>query len=467
MILLEANGVTGGDTTRSAGHITVITDNLLDNNPRNDDDLYSYLELDEAAFPARYRSLLSTLKEEIGEYLETEDERKFDSYERIMIDHYLTGSGTDLDGNEAVMDFDLISMALSHCNDTWEWLVTQTSLPDTDEYFDTRRVRPEGQGEGLTTALREAAEAGGAVIYTDTRATELLTDEDGRVIGAVATDAYGNTENYYGTGGVVLATGGFQSNGEMASEYQNLWTGVSPDTNSTGPETEQGDGILMAEQVDAALVNMQFVTTIVWGYGGTTLSDENRLLQNGVKLLVNSDARRYCADTADISTAADQPDGIFYMIGDRSYYETLGEENVADFAARGILFYGDDLAQVAEEAGLDSEIFLETVDAFNSYVEAGVDPEYGRSEFNGTVDEGPYVIVKMEAAYHLSLGGVLTNTEAEVLREDGSIIDGLYAAGDVTGGIEGSVHQSADNMSAVIYYGRVAGANAASGTQER
>ena len=463
VILLEAAGVTGGDTTRSAAHITVISDTLLNNNPRNDEDLAKYMEMNGEDFPEEYRPLLETLKEQITEYLDTSEERKFDSYERIMIDHYLSGYGKDLDGEEVYLDFDLISTALSQVNDTWYWLVDNTELPDADSYFDTRRVRPQGQGNGFVTAIQNAAVEGGAVIYTNTRATKLITDDNGKVTGVIATNANGEEETYTAKKGVVIATGGFQSNGDMAAKYQNLFTGVSEKTNSTGPETEQGDGILMAQELGAKLVDMQFVTTIAWLYGGHGISDENRELAKGMKLLVNGDAQRFVDDSKYNNTkaAGAQKDGIYYMVSDKEMIDIVGADRIADFESRGVLFTADTLAETAKLAGLDAEALQATVDTFNGFVDAGEDPDFGRTEFKGKVEEGPFVIVKMETAFHLSLGGILTDTEARVLKEDGSVIDGLYAAGDVTGGIEGVVHQSADNMSAVVYYGKVAGRNAA------
>ena len=462
VIVLEAAGITGGDTARAA-HIAVITDKLLENAGRNDEDLGGYLELDENDFPEEYRDILATLKEDITAYLDTTDDRKFDSYERIMIDHYTNGLGYDLDGNEVVMDFDLISDAMKNVNNTWQWLLDNTGMPDRDEYYDGRRVRPEGTGMGLTSALLTAAEEKGVTIYTNTRAVKLLTDENGRVNGVTAENKEGEEETYSASNGVVIATGGFQSNAEMASEYQNLYTGVSENTNSTGPATEQGDGIVMAQELGAQLVDMQFVVTIMWGYGGETLSDENRLLAGGHQIYVNVNAERFMDDSSygKVKPAADQPDGIFFMVGDGSYYETLGADVVEEFEERGLVFTGDTLEEAAEKAGLDSAALQATVDTYNGYVDAGEDPDFGRTEFNGKIENGPFVITKMEAAFHLSLGGLLTDTGARVLNEDGEPIEGLYAAGDVTGAIEGAVHQSADNLSAVIYYGRVAGENAA------
>ena len=93
-------------------------------------------------------------------------------------------------------------------------------------------------------------------------------------------------------------------------------------------------------------------------------------------------------------------------------------------------------------------------------VENGSDPDFGRTEFNGQVLEAPFVIAKAQAVNHLTYGGVATDLDARVLREDGSAIPGLYAAGDVVAGFEGYAHQTGECLTIVMYYGRLAGENA-------
>ena len=96
-------------------------------------------------------------------------------------------------------------------------------------------------------------------------------------------------------------------------------------------------------------------------------------------------------------------------------------------------------------------------------LEAGEDPDFGRKEFNGKVETGPFVISKLEMHYHLTFGGLVIDMDAHVLDEAGQPISGLYAAGDVTSGYEGAAHQSGDCLSVVVYYGKTAGVNAAQG----
>ena len=127
------------------------------------------------------------------------------------------------------------------------------------------------------------------------------------------------------------------------------------------------------------------------------------------------------------------------------------------------MFVADTLEEAATMAGLDPQVLRATVDQYNSYVEAGEDPDFGRKEFNGKVETGPFVISKLEMHYHLTFGGLVIDTDAHVLAEAGQPISGLYAAGDVTSGYEGAAHQSGDCLSVVVYYGKTAGVNAAQG----
>ena len=96
------------------------------------------------------------------------------------------------------------------------------------------------------------------------------------------------------------------------------------------------------------------------------------------------------------------------------------------------MFVADTLEEAATMAGLDLQVLRATVDQYNSDVKAGEDPDFGRKEFNGKVETGPFVISKLEMHYHLTFGGLVIDTNAHVLDEAGQPISGLYAAGDVT-----------------------------------
>lgn len=124
---------------------------------------------------------------------------------------------------------------------------------------------------------------------------------------------------------------------------------------------------------------------------------------------------------------------------------------------------GDTLEEAAEKAGIDAQQLVKTVEAFNSYVENECDPDFGRYGFMGKVEEGPFMIVAMAPALHHTMGGVEINTEAQVIHTDGHAIAGLYAAGEVCGGIHAGNRLGGNAITDIIVFGRIAGANAAAG----
>lgn len=160
----------------------------------------------------------------------------------------------------------------------------------------------------------------------------------------------------------------------------------------------------------------------------------------------------------------DQPQAIMYAIGDQKMIDAI-EANTEDLSdkliKRGIVWKADSVAEAAEAAGLDPETLSATVEAFNGYADSGNDAGFGRTEFNGKVEDGSVYIVKLRSAYHLTFGGLTIDAETHVLDTDGNIIPGLYAAGDAVGNFEGDVHQSGFCITIVLWTGRNTGQVAA------
>lgn len=124
-------------------------------------------------------------------------------------------------------------------------------------------------------------------------------------------------------------------------------------------------------------------------------------------------------------------------------------------------YTADTLEELAKISGLDADTLITTVNTFNGYVDAGEDKDFGRKTFNGKVENGPFYAVKLQLACHLTFGGLVINEDAQVLDAEGNAINGLYAAGDVTSGYEGIVHQTGNCLTIIINTGRTAGGNAA------
>lgn len=463
VIVLEANSFLGGAAGTSMGNILYLDQEAFAQEERNDASLTKYASYSAEQFPEPWKSDYVKLMDQIAAYTSNGQEKgKFVSIERIMVDHYVKGMGTDIEGNVVTLDYDMIRAGAEAAQDIVVWLQDYglTTTPLMENVY-----TPGGRGMGLIELLNKAAE--GADIRLSTRATELIM-EKGKVTGVIAVDGNGNQITFHANGGVVLATGSFSSNGEMIAKYQKIGTGLTASIPSNNPAGNRGDGIVMAEKVGAALRDMSFMQTYLKGYQNLAASGEAGNVFKSAQLVVNTNAVRF-ADDSNQSTIVsrfgnDQPEGIIIAVGDSKMIDALNaiKEGMADdLISRGMAFRADTLEEAATLAGLDAATLKATVEAYNSYVDHGADPDFGRTAFNGKVENGPCYIAKLQLAAHLTFGGLIIDGESQVLDVNGAVIPGLYAAGDVTSGYEGIVHQTGNCMTIVINTGRIAGENAA------
>lgn len=460
VIVLEANGHVGGSALVSAGNIDYIAADWLATLERNDAAVEPYLSYTEEDFPVEYHEDLRIVQEEVSAYLnDTQRAGAYDSISRIMLDHYKKGYGKDLDGVEVTMNYDYIRTAVEKNEEIYRWLADEglTVTAGSRPHF----VTPTRRGVELVEVLEKIAEKAGATIVCQTRATELLTDETGRVNGVLATNSRGESVTYAANKGVVIATGSFAANYDMVVRYQNVGKGISADTGTSNPKTNVGDGIVMAEKLGAALKDMQFIGFFGAGYKHLASDAEASKLSGAAQLCVSDNGVRFGNEDGNLTMKSiDQPNAVTNCVGDKVMYDALEAVQagyVQDLESRGVLFTGETLEEAAQKAGIDAQVLSQTVAQYNAYVDAGNDPDFGRTKFNGKVEEGPFVIGKNQALNHLTFGGLVTDLEARVLKDDGTAIDGLYAAGDVVSGYEGYTHQTGECLTIVMYYGQIAG----------
>ena len=117
--------------------------------------------------------------------------------------------------------------------------------------------------------------------------------------------------------------------------------------------------------------------------------------------------------------------------------------------------------ELAKELDVDPATFANTMETWNSYVEAKNDPDFGRTSFANPLNNGPYYAIKVTAGVHHTMGGVTINSATEVLKEDGTVIPGLFAAGEVTGGVHGANRLGGTAVADFVVFGRIAGESAA------
>ena len=363
-------------------------------------------------------------------------------------------------------DPELVQTLGEYSSDAVEWLKTIganfTGVKATGGCEGRKYLhQPEGGqavGEYLVEKLKTQAESLGIDVRVNTKATEILMD-DGQAVGVIAEDA----EHVYTikAGAVVIATGGFGSNFElMASFDPSLANAVT--TNHPGA---QGDGILMAEAIGADTVDMEQIQLhpTVIQTDGTLVSESFRSLG---AIIVNTEGKRFVNDLAgrDVVSQAElkQPDGYCFIIFDQNLVDHLALSQ--KFIDRGFAISANSYEELAQSMGLQGEAvqnFVNTMNTWNASVAGGVDEEWGRN--NGMDDDlstAPFYAIKIAPGIHHTMGGIKINTNAEVIDTDGNVIPGLFAAGEVTGGIHGGNRVGGNAVADFVVFGRIAGQSA-------
>lgn len=314
---------------------------------------------------------------------------------------------------------------------------------------------------------KRVAELGGKVVL-NCKAEKLVADKTGRVNEVVAFDTKNGQEyKFVANKAVVLATGGYAASAALVKKYN----GLSGLPTSNAP-TSTGDGITMAVEAGAALEGMQYVQIHPHGnpVTGGLQSHFAGVIKNSI--YVNKEGKRFVEESGRrdvISNATIAQTGqIMYSIFDSEggFYAGVKELPPAELnnlTSKGYLYVGNTLEELANKAGIDAEGLKATVARYNELVAAGKDTDFEKDEVELPIAKAPFYCVPLSPTLHHTMGGVKINTEAQVLREDGSVIPGLYAAGEVTGGIHGSNRVGGNALTDGVVFGRIAGRNAALG----
>ena len=298
-------------------------------------------------------------------------------------------------------------------------------------------VKPEGSGFFKTYQAYIDKNEGITMKY-ETTAKHLIV-EDGAVVGVECEGKTGNKVTVKANNGVVLATGGFGRNIEMREKYNEetkLWPTLDETIPSTNTTAITGDGIVMAEEIGAELVQMGNIQLLPLGDPQTGSLSGN--IEHSVEscIFVNKEGNRFVNEGGrrDEMTLAlfEQPDTTMYIVMNSDCYPTDDEvnnfnESVNSLVAAGRAYKADTLEELAEQIGVPAENLKASVEEYNRHC----------------------------------LGGVKINLNTEVIDTEGNVIPGLYAAGEVTGGIYGSNHLGGNALTDTVVFGRTAGANAA------
>lgn len=473
VIVVEKFPALGGNTVRAGGPINAPWpewQNTFAANPGEAHNLQELHDTDEASIDPEYLEDFRALKLELEEYL-TNPNFLFDSKLLYRIQTYIGGKRKDLKGNEIHGNYDLVKILTERALESVKW------LESVGVEFDRKEVTmPVGalwrrghkpkipMGYAFISVLDKYVRENGGTILTDTPVKELIV-ENGVVRGVRGTGRNGQTITVKAKA-VVLASGGFGANTKMLQKYNTYWTKIDDDIKTSNSPAITGDGIILGQSVGADLVGMGFSQMM-------PVSDPNTgALFSGLQvppanfIMVNKEGKRFVDEYGSrdkLSQAAIDNGGLFYLIADDNIkataYNTSQEKIDAQIAA-GTLYRDDTLEGLAKQIGVDPEIFVTTIKNYNSYVDAGYDPEFDKGGFDLKCEKAPFYATPRKPAVHHTMGGLKIDTTTHVINEAGQRISGLYAAGEVAGGLHAGNRLGGNSLTDIFTFGRIAGQTA-------
>lgn len=325
-----------------------------------------------------------------------------------------------------------------------------------------------GRGQALAAALRAGLLDAGVPVLLDTAMADLVVT-DGRVSGVKTSDG----TVFHAKSGVIIASGGFEHNAEMRAHYQRAPIGTEW---TVGAKANTGDGIRAGQELGAAV---DLMDDAWWGpsiplTGGPWFCIAERTLPGGI--MVNASGMRFLNEAAPYVEAVHKMYGGEYGVGDgpgeniptwmiidqryRDRYIFAGLQPKKPFPSRwlkaGVVTKADTIAELAERTGIPPAQLTATVQRFNGFARTGVDEDFGRGNSGydkyygdptnkpnpslGILDKPPFYAVKMVPGDLGTKGGLLTDADGRVLREDGSVVDGLYAVGNASAPVMGHTY---------------------------
>ncbi|MCI5573265.1 MAG: flavocytochrome c [Faecalibacterium prausnitzii] len=461
VVVLESQPMVGGNSVRATGGMNAGDTVYQDENEFGESagvEKTLKTAADKYADNETITALAKTVSEQWAAY-QANPVGYFDSVELMELDTMIGGKG--------INDPALVQTLCANSADAIDWLdehgITLHSVSSFGGASVKRIHRPvdaEGKtvsvGSYMIPLLQENCEKAGVQIMLNTTANEILTDANGAAVGVKATGASGETVTVNAKA-VVITSGGFGANLDMVVKYKPELKGFMT-TNASGI---QGQGIEMATAIGADTVDMDQIQIHPTVEANTAALITEGLRGDGA-ILVNAEGKRFIDEvgTRDVVSAAEiaQTGSYSWLVVDQAMADASSV--IQGYIKKGYTVEGATYEELAKAMGVDEAAFAQTMADWNSCVEAKSDAEFGRTSFANKLDTAPYYAIKVTAGVHHTMGGLKINTNTEVLKADGSVIPGLFAAGEVTGGVHGANRLGGNAVADFTVFGRIAGAAA-------
>ncbi|MGL4688129.1 MAG: flavocytochrome c, partial [Fusobacteriaceae bacterium] len=310
-------------------------------------------------------------------------------------------------------------------------------------------------GPNIVSALSETSNKLDLDIRLNQKAINLL-EKNGEVIGVEILLNSGKTYKIFSKA-VIVTTGGFGANFDMV-------TNLVPELKGFGTTNHKGalgEGIAMLEKIGADMTDLDQIQT-----HPTVVPSNSEMITEAVRgngaILVNREGKRFIneLETRDVVSKAElaQEKGTAYLVFDQGVRKS--SKAIEKYYRSGLLTRGKNLEQLAKKINIPYESLKISIEKYNGFVVAKKDEEFSRGDMPRELNQEPYFAVEVGPAIHHTMGGVKINEETEVLRKN-KPIKGLYAAGEITGGIHGANRLGGNAMTDITVFGKIAGEAAA------
>lgn len=461
VVILESQSMVGGNSVRATGGMNAGKTVYQDENEFGESagvEKTLKTAAEKYADNETITALAKTVSEQWAAY-QANPTGYFDSVELMELDTMIGGKG--------INDPELVETLCANSADAIDWLDEHgITLHNVSSFggASVKRIHRPVNAEGKTVSvgsymiplLEENSKKAGVQILLNTTANEILTDANGAAAGIKATGSTGETVTVNAKA-VVLTTGGFGANLDMVVKYKPELKGFMT-TNAAGI---QGQGIEMAQAIGAATVDMDQIQIHPTVEANTAALITEGLRGDGA-VLINAEGKRFIDEvgTRDVVSAAEiaQTGSYSWLVVDQAMVDASSV--IQGYIKKGYTVTGETYEELGKAMGVDAAAFAETMEKWNGYVEAKNDPDFGRTSFANPLNTAPYYAVKVTAGVHHTMGGLKINANTEVLNEKGEVIPGLFAAGEVTGGVHGANRLGGNAVADFTVFGRIAGAAA-------
>ena len=464
VLVLEKMPVIGGNTLRCASAFNAADPDRQKALPMTETLKEAVVKaISEKPVSEEHAKLMADVKAKYEAYLKSGSKTLFDCPEWHALQTY--------NGGDKVGHIPLIRQYSNNVLETLHWMQSKGS-PVMDRVsqgagalWQRTHQLDAPAGLGLIDPLYQSAVKQGVNFKLGMRVQDLILNDKGRVIGVTATDKVGNKYEFTSKDGVILATGGYSQNKEMR---QKSAPHLTPEMVSTNQPGATGDGIVIATRHGADTTGMNYVQVYPLATPGTGALQGRARKMSGLDdvIDVNKNGERFVKEDARrdefVAAIKKQPGGVVYDINDSSIVKPLNSfnEDVETLVSIGRIYKADSLADLAKQLGMPADKLEATVAEFNKMVEAKNDPKFGRKLFDRPIVKPPFYATPRAPSIHHTMGGLQISTNAQVLDKKGKPIPGLYAAGEVTGGIHGSNRLGGNATADVLTFGRIAAKSA-------